>query len=50
MPGGYGGGSGGAGSDIRGPQSVQSVPRLQYEYVAPCPPSSQAPSEAYMHV
>ena len=26
VPGGYGGGCGGAGSDIRGPQSVQSVP------------------------
>jgi len=29
---------------------VQSVPRLQSEYSAPAPPSSQLPSEAKMHV
>ena len=41
---------GGGGGDIRGPQSVQSVPRVQSEYSAPAPPSSQRPSEAKLHV
>jgi hypothetical protein len=31
---------------IRGPQSVQSVPRLQEVNSDPDPPSSQSPSEA----
>jgi hypothetical protein len=46
-----GGGEGGEGGEggggcIRGPQSVQSVPRLQEVYSDPDPPSSQSPSEA----
>ena len=36
--------------DDRGPQSTQSVPRLQAVYWAPGPPSSQSPSEAQLHV
>ena len=34
----------------RGPQSVQSVPSAHSEYDAPGPPSSQVPSEEYVHV
>jgi hypothetical protein len=34
----------------RGPQSTQSVPRLQMAYSAPGPPSSQSPSEATVQV
>jgi hypothetical protein len=45
VSGGWRGGEGGGG-DTRGPQSVQSVPRVQIEYSAPAPPSSQSPSEA----
>eukprot|EP00900_Chrysochromulina_parva_P003895 jgi/Chrpa1/13506/Chrysochromulina_OHIO_Genome00020158-RA len=41
-----GGGGGGMSVGIRGPQSVQSVPRLQEVYSDPDPPSSQSPSEA----
>ena len=46
-----GGGGGGAlggsgGLRTRGPQSVQSVPKMQSEYWAPGPPSSHPPSEA----
>ena len=33
----------------RVPQSTQSVPKLQMEYSAPAPPSSQSPSEANRH-
>ena len=51
--GGEGGGDGGGGSlggggglRTRGPQSVQSVPRLQSELSAPGPPSSHQSSEA----
>ncbi len=36
--------------DDRGPQSTQSVPRLQAVYLVPGPPSSQTPSEAQLHV
>ena len=35
---------------VRGPQSVQSVPRTQNENSAPGPPSSQSLSEAKLHV
>jgi hypothetical protein len=38
--------SGGAGGKTRGPQSMQSVPKLQSEVSAPGPPSSQFPSLA----
>jgi hypothetical protein len=38
---GEGGGGEGGGGGTRGLQSVQSVPRLQSEYSAPGPPSSQ---------
>ena len=34
----------------RGPQSVQSVPKLQKLLSEPGPPSSQTPSEAVLHV
>ena len=50
VPGGGAAGGDGGGGIIRGPQSVQSVPRLQSEYSAPAPPSSQIPSEAWLHV
>ena len=33
-----------------GPQSKQSVPRLQYENSDPGPPSSQSPSEGQLQV
>ena len=49
--GGEGSGEGGGGGEAsRGPQSVQSVPRLQFENSAPAPPSSHEPSEAEEHV
>ena len=48
--GGKGSGEGGGGGITRGPQSVQSVPRLQYEYWDPGPPSLHPPSEAKVHV
>jgi hypothetical protein len=48
--GGGGGRDGGRGGGKRGPQSVQSVPRLQSNHSAPGPPSSQTPSEAKPHV
>ena len=34
---------------MRAPQSSQSVPSRQKEYSAPGPPSSQSPSDAYLH-
>ena len=49
---GEGGGGDGERGNIRGPQSMQSVPRLQPPYpiaiqrLSPGPPSSQPPSEA----
>ena len=49
--GGYGDGGGGTGGGgegartMRGPQSWQSVPRLQTPYSEPGPPSSQVPSD-----
>ena len=42
--GGGGGGRGGGGLWRRGPQSSQSVPKLQKLYTLPGPPSSQPPS------
>ena len=47
---GAGGCTGRGGGITRGPQSVQSVPRLQDANSAPGPPSSQPPSEAKLHV
>jgi hypothetical protein len=46
-----GGGEGGlGGSDKRGPQSLQSVPRPHAENSLPAPPSSQSPSLPCRHV
>ena len=47
---GDGGGGDGEGGDIRGLQSVQSVPRVQSLHSDPGPPSSHAPSEAKSHI
>ena len=45
------GGEGGEGvGKIRGPQSVQSLPRLHVENSDPGPPSLQTPLEAKVHV
>ena len=43
---GSGGGGGGGLYVLRGPQSVQSVPRLKWAAEEPGPPSSQMPFEA----
>jgi hypothetical protein len=48
--GGEGGESGEGVGKIRGPQSVQSVPRLHLENSDPGPPSLQTPLEAKVHV
>ena len=48
--GGEGGESGEGGGKIRGPQSVQSVPRLHVDNSDPGPPSLQKPLEAKVHV
>ena len=42
-------GAGGA-AWLRGPQSSQSIPKAQSEYSRAGPPSSQLPSEPYLHV
>ena len=47
---GDGGGGEGMGGDIRGLQSVQSVPRVQSLHSDPGPPSSHSPSEAKLHI
>jgi hypothetical protein len=47
---GGGGGRGGGGLWRRGPQSLQSVPKLQKLYIFPGPPSSQSPSYLETHV
>ena len=47
---GDGGGGEGEGGDIRGLQSVQSVPRVQSLHSDPGPPSSHSPSEAKLHI
>jgi len=47
---GDGGGGEGEGGDIRGLQSVQSVPRVQELNSDPDPPSSQSPSEVWIHI
>jgi len=38
-----------AGTPVRGPQSVQSVPSEHELYSEPGPPSSQSPSDAQLH-
>jgi len=48
--GGEGGDSGEGVGKIRGPQSVQSVPRLHVKNSDPGPPSLQTPLEAEVHV